>query len=171
MSSVPGSGERIREAREHFAWARDTLGRKNMDSDSAVSLAHRGVEICDDAAAALAAAEEARDEARRYVANVIAAHPHVLEQEAALVRTQEALRRAAVVAENLMGMIDQETWRATGGDDGQGHYEGDYRAEQLAEEIVGWRALAAGGEREPCGACAACLNGVSSECERLGYAG
>lgn len=57
--------------------------------------------------------------------------------------TVEALRatlaRAAYVAEHLHAMIDRDTWRASGGDDGQGHYEGDYRAEQVACEIVSWR--------------------------------
>jgi hypothetical protein len=55
---------------------------------------------------------------------------------------QEALRRAAFVAERLMQMIDPQTWRDTGGDDAQGHYEGDYRAEQTAAEIAKWKALA-----------------------------
>jgi hypothetical protein len=54
----------------------------------------------------------------------------------------DALKRAAYIAEHLMQMIDQETWRATGSDDGQGHYEGDYHAEQVAEELRGLRALA-----------------------------
>jgi hypothetical protein len=53
------------------------------------------------------------------------------------------LARAAYVAEHLAQMIDRETWRSTGGDDGQGHYEGDYRAEQIHEEIESWKALTA----------------------------
>lgn len=51
--------------------------------------------------------------------------------------------RAVFLAEHLFQMIPQEVWRATGGDDGQGHYEGDYRAEQIREEL---RALAARAE-------------------------
>lgn len=53
------------------------------------------------------------------------------------------LARAAHVAENLMGMIDRQAWRDTGGDDGQGHYEGEYRAEKLADEIRSWASIAA----------------------------
>lgn len=52
------------------------------------------------------------------------------------------LARAAYVARHLHAMIDQETWRATGGDDMQGHYEGDYHAEQVAAEIETWAAIA-----------------------------
>jgi hypothetical protein len=55
---------------------------------------------------------------------------------------EKALARAAYVAEHLFQMVDRETWRSTGGDDGQGHYEGDYRAEQVQEEIREWAALA-----------------------------
>jgi hypothetical protein len=56
--------------------------------------------------------------------------------------TTEALTRAAWVAQHLYAMIDRETWLSSGGDDGQGHYEGDYWAEQIVEEIKGWAALA-----------------------------
>jgi hypothetical protein len=56
--------------------------------------------------------------------------------------TTEALTRAAWVAQHLYAMIDRETWLSSGGDDGQGHYEGDYWAEQIVEEIRGWAALA-----------------------------
>lgn len=69
------------------------------------------------------------------------------EAEACVVVLENALRRAAFVAEGLMQMIDPQTWRDTGGDDGQGHYEGDYRAEQLASEIREWKAIAALGVR------------------------
>lgn len=54
----------------------------------------------------------------------------------------DALKRAAFVAEHLMQMIDRETWRATGGDDGQGHYEGDYREASTFEEIQTWKRIA-----------------------------
>ena len=46
--------------------------------------------------------------------------------------------RARNLAKHLFQMIDRETWRATGGDDGQGHYEGDYRAANIEEEIRSW---------------------------------
>jgi hypothetical protein len=56
---------------------------------------------------------------------------------------EEALRRTRYIAEHLYQMIDRDTWRATGGDDGQGHYEGDYRAEQIGLELRELAALAA----------------------------
>jgi hypothetical protein len=49
--------------------------------------------------------------------------------------TRKNLKRATYIAEHLWQMVDQETWRSTGGDDGQGHYEGDYHAEQICIEI------------------------------------
>lgn len=52
-----------------------------------------------------------------------------------------ALARAAFVAEHLMQMIDPQTWRDTGGDDSQGHYEGDYHADATAAEISEWKAM------------------------------
>lgn len=55
----------------------------------------------------------------------------------------EALARAAFVAEHLHAMIPQDAWRDSGGDDGQGHYEGDFHAEKVAVEIAEWAALAA----------------------------
>lgn len=51
--------------------------------------------------------------------------------------------RAAYVAEHLMQMIDRETWRSSGGDDGQGHYEGDYHEERTALEVQSWKSMAA----------------------------
>lgn len=54
-------------------------------------------------------------------------------------KLRETLNRAAYVAEHLHAMIDRETWRATGGDDMQGHYEGDYHAEQVLREIREWQ--------------------------------
>lgn len=56
---------------------------------------------------------------------------------------EQALARAAYVAQHLVEMIDQDTWRASGGNDGQGHYEGDYHAERVVDEIEEWAALAA----------------------------
>jgi hypothetical protein len=46
--------------------------------------------------------------------------------------------RARFIAAHLFQMIDREAWRASGGDDGQGHYEGEYHAAQLEEEIRAW---------------------------------
>jgi len=69
----------------------------------------------------------------------------VEEALAARVRELEtALARATHLAEHLWQMVDSETWRDTGGDDGQGHYEGDYHAEQTREEIQRLAALTAG---------------------------
>lgn len=48
--------------------------------------------------------------------------------------------RILLLAENLFQMIPPEIWRDHGGDDGQGHYEGDYRAEQVQHELVQHRA-------------------------------
>jgi hypothetical protein len=55
---------------------------------------------------------------------------------------EDALRRATFLAEHLMQMIDRETWRATGGDDGQGHYEGDHHEAEVARELKDLAALA-----------------------------
>lgn len=52
----------------------------------------------------------------------------------------EQLESLLKVAEGLFQMIDRETWRATGGDDQQGHYEGDYRAAQIEEYLTSLRA-------------------------------
>lgn len=46
--------------------------------------------------------------------------------------------RARHLAKHLFQMIPPEVWREQGGDDGQGHYEGDYWAAELANEIRGW---------------------------------
>lgn len=67
----------------------------------------------------------------------------LIETNQALATTRQALTRAVYLAQHLYQMIDKETWRAMGGDDGQGHYEGDYRAEQIGEEL---RALADTGD-------------------------
>lgn len=61
-----------------------------------------------------------------------------------LQEAERALRRATWIAEHLFTMIDRETWRATGGNDGQGHYEGDYHAEMLLAEIRELAALVVG---------------------------
>lgn len=46
--------------------------------------------------------------------------------------------RARLLARNLFQMVDPQAWRASGGDDGQGHYEGDYFAAKIGEEIRAW---------------------------------
>lgn len=48
---------------------------------------------------------------------------------------EEQLSRAVYLAKNLLGMIPGQVWRDQGGDDGQGHYEGDYYAERVATEL------------------------------------
>lgn len=53
-------------------------------------------------------------------------------------RLRELVTRAEYLALHLHSMIDRETWRSTGGDDGQGHYEGDYHAEKVEREIRSW---------------------------------
>lgn len=45
------------------------------------------------------------------------------------------LRRMVYVAEHLFQMVPREIWRDQGGDDSQGHYEGDYHAENVETEI------------------------------------
>ena len=59
---------------------------------------------------------------------------------------REALADAAITARHLHAMIPRQVWRDTGGDDGQGHYEGDYRASKIAEDIERAAALARGGD-------------------------
>lgn len=61
--------------------------------------------------------------------------------EARTARLAVGLTRAAYLAENLHGMIPLQVWRDYGADDGQGHYEGDYNAGQIAAEIKTLRAL------------------------------
>ena len=56
-------------------------------------------------------------------------------------RLRANLADAAELAGHLFQMIDPQTWRDWGADDGQGHYEGDYRAEKVAEQIKRFRAL------------------------------
>ncbi len=84
--------------------------------------------------------EEARERIGRWLAGVS------YDEWFALVRTAEnyavELARAAMLAEHLHAMIDKETWRATGGDDSQGHYEGDVHAENVLRQIESWKELA-----------------------------
>lgn len=44
--------------------------------------------------------------------------------------------RAVFLAQHLFQMISPDVWRYSGADDGQGHYEGEYRAEQLWNELT-----------------------------------
>jgi hypothetical protein len=91
----------------------------------------------------LAAELEQANENRMFASQMIADYREAKEcAEAELERVTAALRGAAETASHLLDMIDRETWRETGGDDGQGHYEGDYRAAKVAEYIHGWLALA-----------------------------
>lgn len=57
--------------------------------------------------------------------------PHLRELQEA----RKALARAVFLAEHLHALVPREVWRAHGGDDMQGHYEGDYHAEQVAAEL------------------------------------
>jgi hypothetical protein len=57
---------------------------------------------------------------------------------------KETLARAASCAKHLMGMTTQEMWRELGSDDGQGHYEGDYWAENTSAQIDEWIKIANG---------------------------
>lgn len=43
--------------------------------------------------------------------------------------------RAADIALGLFQMIPVDAWRDHGGDDGQGHYEGEYRAAAIQDEL------------------------------------
>jgi hypothetical protein len=73
-----------------------------------------------------------------------------------LERVTAALREAAETASYLLDMIPRQVWLDGGGDDGQGHYEGDYRAARFAEDVVrDWLALA-GAARAAQEGCAAC---------------
>jgi chromosome segregation ATPase len=64
--------------------------------------------------------------------------------EAENTRLRKNLKRATFLAEHLHQMIDPQTWRDHGGDDGQGHYEGDFHAEKTLTEIRELAALAEG---------------------------
>lgn len=68
-------------------------------------------------------------------------HEHTRRNEQAeeLSALRDLVGRAAFVAEHLFQMIDPQTWRDSGGDDMQDHYEGDYHAEQIRLEIERWK--------------------------------
>lgn len=50
--------------------------------------------------------------------------------------TEERAERLLFIAEHLFQMVPREIWRDHGGDDQQGHYEGDYHAEQTRVELA-----------------------------------
>jgi predicted HAD superfamily Cof-like phosphohydrolase len=58
------------------------------------------------------------------------------------------LARAVYLAAHLHRMVPRQVWLDSGGDDGQGHYEGDYRAEQVADEIHRLAAAAEDGRHD-----------------------
>lgn len=66
-------------------------------------------------------------------------------ERAALQRLAEemetALERTLYIADHLFEMVPQSVWRDAGGDDWQGHYEGDYHAEQTRGELASYRAV------------------------------
>jgi hypothetical protein len=53
------------------------------------------------------------------------------------------------LARQLWGMIPKDVWRASGGDDMQGHYEGDYHAEMIRDRLDAALAAARTGEAAP----------------------
>lgn len=63
-------------------------------------------------------------------------------------RLRDVAKRAIYLAEHLFQMVPREVWRDTGGDDGQGHYEGDHRAEQTAAEIAALAARSEDGDAD-----------------------
>ena len=69
-----------------------------------------------------------------------AAYERIAALEARLAEAGRALRRTVYIAEHLFQMVPQETWRDSGGDDMQGHYEGDYHVEKVREELAEIRA-------------------------------
>lgn len=68
-------------------------------------------------------------------------HAAVLQTEVRRLRAEN--ERLLHIAEHLFAMVPDDVWRATGGDDGQGHYEGDYRAAGLRDELAAMRERAA----------------------------
>lgn len=56
----------------------------------------------------------------------------------ALSRVEAERDRARHLAKHLFQMVEPQAWRDSGGDDGQGHYEGDYHAAKVEEEIRSW---------------------------------
>jgi hypothetical protein len=55
---------------------------------------------------------------------------------AEVVRLRQERDRAVFLAQHLFQMVPRQTWRDSGGDDGQGHYEGDYHAEKMRDELA-----------------------------------
>jgi len=86
-------------------------------------------------------AEERRTEAIQTAARAMEAK---FVAERLLAEAQERERRLLYLAEHLFQMVPQSVWRDTGGDDMQGHYEGDYHAAKLQEELAQYRAAQGG---------------------------
>ena len=61
-----------------------------------------------------------------------------------------ALNRVIYIAEHLFQMVPRGVWRDAGGDDMQGHYEGDYYAEQVRTELADFRVALATDIPGPC---------------------
>jgi hypothetical protein len=80
----------------------------------------------------------------RAVTHAAAALDRLAAREAALIAT---LTHTTSLAKYLIAMIDPQTWRDLGGDDGQGRYEGDYWAEGIAEQIKSAEDLVGGNIR------------------------
>lgn len=53
-----------------------------------------------------------------------------------LATAREELRGTVKLALQLHAMIPREVWRSQGGDDQQGHYEGDYHAEYIETQLI-----------------------------------
>lgn len=69
-------------------------------------------------------------------------HGHYLPSLASLLKDTRAERdRLLFLAEHMFAMIPQSVWRDSGADDGQGHFEGDYRAEQVRDELAAVREI------------------------------
>lgn len=56
--------------------------------------------------------------------------------ETRLAAAQQERDRLLSIAQHLYAMVPQSEWRMQGADDMQGHYEGDYHAEQIREELA-----------------------------------
>jgi len=135
------SAEFVRRLQAHAAETSERLGRRfggevRFDLDDVVwAVLYEDA----DRRPLIFAGEGAEEAARHQSAASAIAWNHTLFVEAkALDEALRARDRARHLAAHLFGMVDRQTWRDSGGDDGQGHYEGDYWAAQLAEEIRSW---------------------------------
>jgi len=114
-----------------------TLGDTSMnvvaaeDLDDLVAIAKEDADGCDMCAQYLDDAGASDLDARK-------ARARVAELEGALAEATNAVA-------HLNGMVN---WRDFGGDDGQGHYEGDYRAAQIHDDVLRWQSLASHDPKE-----------------------